>query len=239
MKKTDRVCLLIDIETSVNTGTFYGKLYETSIVEVLEHSHLTGFAVKEIGKDKVWVYDLEDFPLYKRKPKSDKALLKKLTEWIEKADVIIAHNGDGFDIPTVNARLDYHRLPLLPPEKTIDTLKIARKLWRLPSYKLDFLCQYFGLGRKLERGKGKMKRREERIYNSYDVVLLDRLYKLILPHIGHHPALRERKVRDYSLNGSCVHCGSKKTQSRGKKLIEGKIRSYFQCQECFRWFPKL
>lgn len=229
----------IDIETSENIGTFYGPVYETRINRVLEHAHLTSFAVKHVDKKKIYVYDLEDFPLYKKDPTSDRALLQELTKWVEKSDYLVAHNGDGFDIPMVNARLDYWKLPELPPEKTVDTLKISRRLWKLPSYKLGDICAYFGIGNKLERGYGRQKRQMERRYVAHDVYLLDGLLELIRPHIPNHPAFKEIKQKIVSFDRSCPHCGSTHTQSRGERITNGKVHKQFQCrsENCYKWFP--
>ena len=41
-----------------------------------------------------------------------KKLLEKIVEFRNKCDVLVAHNGDRFDFPTLNARLIYHGMNL-------------------------------------------------------------------------------------------------------------------------------
>lgn len=228
-----RVGILLDIETSKNIGTFYGKTYETNIIDVIEYSHLTSFSVKIVGQEKIYTYDLQDFPLYKRSPKSDKALLIKLSEWHNKADYTGAHNGDKFDIPAINARLAYWGLPILQPKKTVDTLKEARKIWKLPSNKLTEIAKFFKWGEKTKRGN----RREERIYVANDVYLLDKLFTKLLPYLGNHPAFKVVKEKVVSFDKSCPYCKSTHTQSRGLRVANGVIRGQYQCQSCYKWFP--
>src|ERR1019366_3081154 len=107
------------------------------------------FAVKWSHEKQVRTYALPDYPGYKRDKESDKALVKELWRMMNDADIIIAHNGDGFDIKKSNARFIIHGL--LPPAtyKTIDTLKIARRHFKFGSNKLNDLGVTLGLGKKL------------------------------------------------------------------------------------------
>lgn len=236
--KHSKPWILIDIETSTDKGEFYGQLHEARIVKMIEESHITGFAVKWYGEKKIFVYDLKDFR------GSEKKLLQKILWWTEQADYSIAHNGDKFDFKVINARLDKYHLPLISPIKTIDTLKIARKLWKLASYKLDFIGWYYDLGRKTQRPEinGPMtegQRRKEKKYNGNDVLLLEKVFNLQLPHIGYLPMFRIPKPKlNISEDKTCPRedCGSSHTNSRGSRVSEGWLWQQLYCKGCYRWF---
>ena len=59
--------------------------------------------------------------------------------------VLIAHNLDSFDLPVLIAECKRHEIPL-PPLKTIDTLKWARRYRSdLPRHNLQYLREVYGL----------------------------------------------------------------------------------------------
>lgn len=88
--------------------------------------------------------------LAEAKKRKDKSLIKPLWDLFEEADVIIAHNGDKFDIRRCAWRFKINGLGPASPFQTIDTLKVARKAFGSPSYKQDYLNRSLGLQRKLE-----------------------------------------------------------------------------------------
>lgn len=83
------------------------------------------------------------------KNQDDKKLLEVFIPELNKADFIVAHNGDNFDLPWIRTRALAHGLPMYPKYISVDTLKEARYNHRLPSNKLDDIGDYFGLGRKI------------------------------------------------------------------------------------------
>lgn len=58
---------------------------------------------------------------------------------------VIAHNGLSFDIPFLNHELAMSGVELLPINKVIDTLILARKLYPGSPASLDALCRKFGV----------------------------------------------------------------------------------------------
>jgi len=78
---------------------------------------------------------------------NDARLCAVLFALIEKADVLIGHNIDNFDLPMIKSRLVINKFQ--PPKKikTIDTLKIARQM-RFPSNRLGSLGVILGEGDK-------------------------------------------------------------------------------------------
>lgn len=59
--------------------------------------------------------------------------------------ILIAHNGDNFDLPFIKAEFKRHNLPM-PEWTTLDSLKVAREFRKgLSSYKLQDLRKIYGI----------------------------------------------------------------------------------------------
>jgi len=59
---------------------------------------------------------------------------------------IVAHNGKGFDFPFINHQLAAEDMPVIAPERQIDSMLMAqRKIPDLKSYSLDSLAKYFNI----------------------------------------------------------------------------------------------
>jgi DNA polymerase elongation subunit (family B) len=134
----------------------------------------------------------------------DKILLENFIPVLNEADFIVAHNGDKFDLPWVKARALAHSLSMYPKYPSVDTLKIARHQFRLPSNRLDDVADYYGLGRKIKVNyqlwkdivlDKSEKALEEMIeYCEQDVKVLEKVYykltKYELPKV-HNGVLQE------------------------------------------------
>lgn len=71
-----------------------------------------------------------------------------------KADEIVAHNGDNFDIKWLYARFFIHGIPCAPEINTLDTLKMSRKRFRFNSHRLDYISKISGFGGKMVTPSG-------------------------------------------------------------------------------------
>ena len=168
--------------------------------------------------------------------KDDSRIVEGLAELIREADTIVAHNGDRFDIPIVNARLLLLGHEPLPPVQTIDTLTLARKNFRLFSSRLDHIAKVLGHDGKIStsfdlwldcyagdpKALSKMLR-----YNKRDVILLQDVYESLRPYLRVAPSLLA--------NGRCVPCGSTALQKRGFHRTRVNVYQRYQCQGCGRW----
>ena len=67
------------------------------------------------------------------KEQCDKKLVEKFIKVLDKADEIVAHNGDRFDIKWIRTRALYHGIEMRDTYTTIDTLKMCKKYLSLPS----------------------------------------------------------------------------------------------------------
>jgi hypothetical protein len=133
---------------------------------------------------------------------------------------------------------------LTPPSqyKVIDTLKIARKYFKFDGNRLNDLCKFLGIGKKVETGGFELWKLcmagDERAwskmikYNKMDVILLEKLYLRLLPWISDYPNFNTTPTDPME----CPSCGSDKMQRRGfQKLINGRQKPRAQCQNCGKW----
>lgn len=231
--------LIFDIETAPNIGYTWTK-YETTVIKFLQERYMLCFAAKWLDEKQTKVYALPDYKGYSKDKTNDKELVKKLWELIDEADVVVAHNGDKFDIRIMNARFIANGLTPPSPYKTVDTKKIASRKFGFNSNKLDDLGTVLGLGKKLPTGGfelwegcmagnaaawNKMKK-----YNKMDVVLLEKVYKSLRPWAPSHPNIGINRGRH-----ACINCGSTNTQNRGYSYAKFHKYQRFQCKDCYAW----
>lgn len=232
--------LLFDIETSPSLGYVWGK-YDQNVIEFDQDWYILSVAWKWLEDADVYVRGLPDYSLYKKAPENDRDLVTDLWKLIDEADIVIAQNGDGFDIKKSNARFITHGLPPPSTYKTVDTLKLARKHFKFDSNKLGDLGKYLGLGTKLTTTgwslwKGCLdgdpdawKRMKE--YNVQDVVLLEQIYLKLRPWATGHPNLNL-----YTATEGCPNCGGNHVQRRGFNYAKVQVRQRWHCQDCHSWY---
>lgn len=218
-------------------------MYEQNVIDVQKSWYILCFAYKWQGERKVHTKALPDYKKFKKDREDDSALVKDLWRLYDEADVVIAHNGDKFDLRKSNARFVKYLLPPPSPYKTIDTLKIARQRFAFLSNRLNDLGAYLGVGRKLPHtgfhlwkscmcGEAKAWERL-RAYNARDVVLLERVYDRLKPWASSHPNLAALSEKP-----CCPVCQSTKIQRRGYNLAKVKKTPRFQCISCGTWFSR-
>jgi len=224
--------LLIDIETSPNLAYVWG-MYEQNVIGLKESWQILCFSAK-------WLDQREVVAFSKEYSTNDKKVTKKIWSLLNEADIVIAHNGDKFDLRKINARFSFWGINPPSPYKTIDTLKIARKYFAFNGNNLNALAVHLGLGKKIKTGGfdlwlgcmmgDEVAWRKMVRYNKMDVRLLERVYLHFRPWITNHP-----NISLYLQDEVCPKCGSKHLQSRGFAVtILAKYRR-FQCQDCGGW----
>lgn len=239
--KQEQKILLFDNESAPGEGYFFGKTFETTIIEVKRPEFLYSIAYKWLGENKIHCLSLPDFSGYKRNPYSDYKLVKAFYKIARDANVLVAHNGDRFDITLLNTRLAFYGLDPLPNIKTVDTLKTLRSKFHLHSNRLDDACAFFGIGRKLPHtGKNMwlgclLQNPKDWTmmvkYNKHDVWLLEQLYLKIRPFISNHPNMAIMKGE----RSVCPKCQSTNLQKRGFYLG---LQIWF-CNDCRSWHRSL
>lgn len=176
------------------------------------------------------------------KKQDDKALLKKISKVIAKADVVIGHNGDRYDIKFINGRLLYHKLPPLGKLNTEDTLSMSRKTFYLNSHRLDYLGEYLGEGRKLDTGGYGLwkavhldkcgKSLQKMIsYCKKDVILLENVYNRISPYVEH--TVNKAIIEGRDKNVACDACGSTEAVKDGHRYTKSGKYQRYKCSNCY------
>lgn len=188
--------LFFDIETAPNLSYTWGK-WQQNVIEFEREWYMLCCTWKWAGEDVVHYAGINEYDLYDEDPEDDFAVVEVLYKLLEKADIVIAHNGDKFDVRKANTRFIYHDTGPPVPYLSVDTLKIARKYFKFESNSLNDLAQYLGLGRKVRHPgfplwKGCMtgdlemwEKMEE--YALQDIVLLEKVYEKVLPWADCHP----------------------------------------------------
>lgn len=179
--------------------------------------------------------------LYEKTPSPDQRICNSLWEVIEKANIVIAHNGDRFDVKKMNKRMIINELPRYSPIQTIDTLKHVRKISAFSSNKLDYLTKRAGLSQKDETKYELWKRcyfgdpvalRTMQTYNISDINALEGFFLYIKPWLLNLP----------NMNLYCDHYGEAcPSPGCGSKNLDWTIEKYFtpagrykafRCSEC-------
>lgn len=219
--------LLIDIETSPLISYTWG-LYDQNVIKRIQTFTILSVAYKWLG-GRVEVISCRN--------QSENALLLRLHALLDEADVVIAHNGDSFDIKKINARFIIHKMAPPSPYRTIDTKKEAKRIAAFDSNSLNNLGLDLGEGQKVEHrgfamwegcmaGKSKDWADMEK-YNKQDVELLERIYLRLRPWMKHHPTMSD--------SNGCPKCGSVEGQKRGSTYSNGFVYQRIQCH-CGGWY---
>jgi len=131
--------LIYDIETSPNLGWFWRAGYKLNITpgQITKERAIICVSYKWLGEDEV-------YNLAWDKNQDDKFLIEQFVEVLNEADLIVAHNGDRFDIKWLKTRALFHRIPMLPNYKSFDTLKVAKSKLNFNSNRLDYIAKFLG-----------------------------------------------------------------------------------------------
>ena len=236
-KPTQPKILFLDIETLPNIGFSWGK-WDQNIIEFIQQYCIATYAARW-NDGPVFAKALPDYKGYKPGSYDDKELVKDLWKLFDEADIIVAHNGDDFDIRMVRGRFVFHNMMPPSPFKTIDTKKAAKKIGRFNSNALNDLGDLL-LGQKkiktdfeLWKGciDGDKKSWDKMVkYNKQDVVLLANLYYRLRPFMPEHP-----NFGLFNQTVSCPKCGSKNIQWRGYARAITRVYRRYQCQQCGGW----
>ena len=171
-----------------------------------------------------------------------KGMLVEVHAQISEADVVVHYNGTKFDMPWLNQ--SFQEAGIKPPSPVIelDLLKTARKRFRLPSNKLEYVARFLKVGKKYAHpGMGMwigcMDGDESswllmESYNKQDVLLLEKVYHKLLPWIHNHP---NSGLFEAGYARVCPNCGSFNLQRRGLSYTKTMTYQRYHCQNCGSW----
>lgn len=229
---------VIDLETAPKVA-YVWRFFKEMIgaKQVLDHGHIMSFCAKKLGsKEHIYVENRKD---------DDKFITQELIKVLDDADIVVAQNGDKFDLPTINGRALVHDLLPPSPYKTVDTLKVAQKEFKFERNSLEYLAKILGCEEKgghkefpgfelwLECLKGNDKAwAEMKAYNIQDVDTLEEVYLKMRPWCRFHPNVAVFEEQEKTL---CPKCGSEHIQFRGYSYTGVSKFKRFVCKDCGGW----
>lgn len=185
--------MVYDIETSRTTAKVWwtGKQY-INHKSLLSEPAIISICYKWVGEEKVYTLTWD-------KNKCDKKMLKKFLVDYNSADMVIGQNNDRFDNRWVNARAMKHNLDINTMVKSFDVMKQTKKLFRLPSYSMDYITKYIGVENKMQHEgivmwdkieDGNKKEQKEYLkkmvdYNIQDIICTEQMYTKLRKYMGH------------------------------------------------------
>jgi len=235
--------LIFDIETAPNRASVWG-MWKQNIAQnqVLQYGYVLCYAAKWLGEDRVLMDALPFYKEYNKDMENDYMVCKSLWELLDKADIVIAHNGGSFDVPIMNTRFCFHGMKPPSPYKVIDTLKIAKAQFRFPSNRLDSIGAYLGVGRKVENSGMDLWNgcRDGDLdswaqmgeYNIGDVELLEQIYLKLRPFDKMHPNVG---IYDRTATKRCTVCGSEDLVVGENVYTNLSSFTSYQCSCCGHW----
>lgn len=230
--------LIFDIETTpLEAYVWQTQVWKARIGDenVISRWFMLTWSAKWLGENKIMSMRLTGEEAL---AEDDKRITAGIWGLLDEADIVIAHNGDKFDIPNLNTRFIINGLSPTRPYRTIDTLKVAQRQFGFTHNSLNALGRLFNLGEKMETGYNLWRRckngddkaleiMEE--YNCGDVELLESLYIKLRPWIKGHPNVG---VYMESEDKVCAACGSEDIVPDGYYTTNaGKFRAY-RCNSC-------
>ena len=226
--------LLLDIESTPNLSWVW-EHYDQTVIKHVQPWWLLCVGLKWQQDSFVEVVDMPSLEW------DEAALCGVVWDYLDAADIVVAHNGDKFDLRKLTAKFIEHGMTPPSPYKTVDTLKVARRVAKFNQNSLAALSTHLDIGRKLTtEGFSLWERCMQRDpidevawrkmirYAKKDVVQLERLYDRLLPWIPNHPALAEPGAH-------CPHCQSSNLQKRGVARTKTMTYQQYWCKDCGAW----
>lgn len=246
MPDTKPRIILWDIETVMNVLATFRLMNQDPIPHrnILQERYVVSFAWKELDEKRTHSYSLLDDPeRFGKDVHDDTSVVEMMHTVLSSADVIVAHNGDNYDIKFAETRMVQKGLPPLPPIPSIDTLKVARSRFLFNNNRLDYLGQFFGIGHKKSNEEDLWLKvlngdehaiREMVKYNRTDVdPLLEGVFRKLQPYVPQHI---NHMLFDGQNDIRCPQCGKKHFEHRGFHYSATQKYPRYRCLECGRWF---
>lgn len=231
--------LFYDVENSANeVYAWGGRMYDLQAIKVKKPYQLLSYAYQWDGDKKINVVTREG-------QKSDKQLVRSLSKLLNKADIVVTHNGIDSDHRKTRTRMVYHGLRPFKALANVDTLKAARTHFMFNGNSLGDLAVFLGVGEKMkhtgfnlwtacDEDDSAVAWRQMERYNKHDVKLLRAVYLKLRPWIVNHPNVA-RIINPLSGTlGQCPNCGSKDVHKRGYAFSQATVKREWACQnlEC-------
>lgn len=230
--------LILDIETSPMKAWVWRRWRENIYLDqTIQEWFMLSWSGKWLGEDKAFGYVLTPEEV---KWEDDYRILVELQKVLNEADIVVAHNGNKFDIPKINTRFILNGINPPYPYRQIDTLETAKKQFGFSSNSLDAIATFFGIENKdphdFELWKSCMEGDAKSLirllkYNKKDVEILEKVYLRMRPWIKNHPNIN---VIIDSKEPVCPYCGSSHIEQAGEESYNTQHYKYpvYRCTKC-------
>jgi len=223
--------LTIDIETRPNEVYTWGLHKQfVAINQIRRPGGLLCFAAK--------FHDSREMIFKSLWSDGEKGMARELLRLFDEADGVIGWNSDKFDIRWIQAQFLKCGLSKSSPFAKIDLMKSVRRQVALPSYKLDYVAQWLGVGKKVDTGgfelwtdvlAGDPKAQAlMRKYNIGDVKITEAVFDK-LHEKGWVLGLPNASIED---GECCPNCASERLIRRGYSLKQTRKYVRYQCKDC-------
>tara|TARA_R110002012_G_scaffold61791_1_gene162109 strand:- start:371 stop:1312 length:942 start_codon:yes stop_codon:yes gene_type:complete len=191
--KADAKIMVYDIETSRTTAKVWwtGKQY-INHKSLKSEPAIISISYKWLGEDVIHALTWDE-------NHCDKKLMQDFLEEYNSADMVIGQNNDRFDNRWLNARAMKHNLDINVHIKSFDIMKQTKRLFRLPSYSMDYITKYLNVENKLtheglhmwdmieDGNKSQQKEYLQKMvdYNVGDIVSTEAMYVRLRKYMGH------------------------------------------------------
>lgn len=233
--------LTLDIETAPYEA-FTWQIWDVNVGldQIKTERSILSYAAKWLDSKKMIYEDTSGSGA--GKVRDDKKLMRGLWELLDKADIVVAQNGQRFDVKIINARLAMHNLKPYSPIRIVDTLLVAKRHFGFTSNKLAWMSKYLTDAKKSEHKKfpgfelwveclkdNPAAWREMAKYNKLDVVATEQLYLKLRPWIKNHPNMASYAPCHEQ---ACPNCGSKNVTKYGFATLQQGRYQRFVCGDC-------
>jgi predicted RNA-binding Zn-ribbon protein involved in translation (DUF1610 family) len=237
--------LVLDIETSPILAHVWGIWQQNVGLNMIKAEWcILSYCAKWLGDDRIIYADNSK----QKNKEDDRRLLVHLWKLLDKADMVIAHNGKKFDMRKIQARFLLNGMPPPSPVKVIDTLLEARRHFAMTSQKLEFLTDKlctkhkklkhakfagFALWRECLAGNQEAWA-EMKEYNIADVLSLEELYYILRPWMTGHPNVGAYNPDETTDAAKCPACGSLDVIRKGQRYTQVGQYTRYLCK-CGHW----
>jgi DNA polymerase elongation subunit (family B) len=232
--------LVFDIECTGMILDSYGLYNQNhSHKDILEDWSLLSFAAWFIDEEEIHYFDNRESPDYK----DDIEVVKRLYDIVARADIVVGHNSDRFDLKKLNTKAEKYELPPRPDPIQYDTLKMLKSRYALPSNSLEYAAKYFDLKeRKSLHGKfpgkalfdgcraGNLEAWIEcEAYNKQDVKVTWELFQRLAKHD------KRINLTSFYQKQTCS-CGNQEFYKNGIKYSRNGSFQIWRCHTCSKCF---
>lgn len=240
LEQTEPKILTIDIETAPNLAAIWG-LWDlrVGIDQIQEVGSMISVAAKWEGEDRIMFFS--DYHT------GHEEMVAAIHALLSEADVVQGWNSKRFDERWLNSEFLLQGLYAPKPYKTVDLMTAVKSRFMFPSYKLDFVSQRLGVGKKVgnelgwklwqmclfgtpeEKAAGW---KSMRLYNMNDVLITENVKLKLRGWIHNYPSLGSVRAED---EPTCFVCQATNLKADG--IFRTGVYNYeaYQCLSCGTW----